>query len=115
MWGGQKFFMDNYLNRLILIFILVVTSGCAQWLPANYGEIAPGVFKISATGNSFASREDLQQKIDKKAEQLCLPHGYSYTKPANIESHKQEVTIDGVEQSSYYFVVSRVAYCNQEN
>ncbi|XPF95759.1 hypothetical protein ACM9HF_07000 [Colwellia sp. RE-S-Sl-9] len=63
------------MKYLSLMFIALLT-GCAAWFPANVHEVEEGVFTISAVGNSFASRDKMKEKINKKADFLCSGKGY---------------------------------------
>jgi hypothetical protein len=93
-----------------LLMPLFFLTGCAQWLPANYSELESGTYALSATGNSFASVEQLQEKIDKKAAQLCA-NGYNFVEPAEITNHTQDTYMNGTTYSGSYFVLHRVAKC----
>ena len=101
--------------RVIILFCIALLTSCAQWFPANYNELSPGVYQIAATGNSFASLKKLQLKIDKKATALCAPLGYSYPKKANFKVHKQQTYVNGVMQTSHYIVYKQVAVCDGAN
>lgn len=65
-------------------------AGCATWFPAAVQEMEPGVYKITATGNSFASLEEMKAKVNKKAEEKCEGKGYQHVKDPGVDFKQQK-------------------------
>ncbi|NRB39777.1 MAG: hypothetical protein HRU20_15140 [Pseudomonadales bacterium] len=91
--------------------LVVLGTGCAQWLPAASHEIEPGVFKITATGNSFASTDDLRKKVEKKAAKVCGDQAYKKASKDKYQSHKQRTYTDSGYQTSHYFTYTTTVEC----
>ena len=65
----------NYLQKRLLaaliIAFLCLATGCVQLLPASANKTGEHEYVITAFGNSFAGRDLLESKVDKKAEKVC--------------------------------------------
>lgn len=58
---------------LALLAGCLVLAGCAVTMVQT---VAPGSYAVTAHGNVFQSREDLQAAIDRKAVKLCGSAGW---------------------------------------
>lgn len=97
----------KYLSVVLVIFL----SDCATWFPASVHETEEGIFTISAVGNSFASREKMKVKINKKADSVCDGKGYERLVKEGTKWTKQKDYSTGV--SSSYKTMSMTITCKK--
>ncbi len=64
--------------KLIVALLVLLSYGCASWIPPAIQRHDNGSITLSTSGNSFASKENMKAKLDKKAEKLCEGRGYTY-------------------------------------
>lgn len=67
-----------FIAIALALLLPVTLNGCAQWFPASAQELSPGVYRVQAIGNSFATLSDLNAKIADKAAELCGAESFSY-------------------------------------
>ena len=96
-----------------IIVILILLSGCATWFPASVQEIEQGVFTISAIGNSFASREGMKEKINRKADSLCIDKGYEKLAKESVRWTKQRDYASG--RTETFQTMSMTITCKQSS
>src|SRR5690606_26746748 len=95
----------------LVIPSVFTVAGCAQMLPARSTLISPGVYQLKAYGNSFARRETLQAKFDKKAEKLCEAQPFTWQDDGNFEVKQERTYNNGGTQTNYYVVLTRTVKC----
>jgi len=101
--------------KILTIASFALLVACAQMFPAASKQIAPGVYELVATGNSFATREQLQSKIDKKATKLCGEKNYEYQGLGDYKLNKQKnYTSGGGYTSTHYFQLKTTIKCNTQ-
>ncbi len=100
--------------RYIIILLLIVVQGCAQMIPARAWEIEPGIYKLEASGNVFASDESLHAKIDKKSAKKCGVSGFSYLDKSSPRWNKQTTYSNGVRVTASYKVLTKTIQCNDK-
>lgn len=98
------------MKKVIVIFGFLM-SGCATWFPAAVHEVEDGVYTITATGNSFASLENMKVKVDKKAGVVCGEKGFSYRKEHDTAWQQQKDYSTGMTTS--YKQTSITVECNK--
>lgn len=99
------------MKHIILSSTIALTlTGCATWFPAAVQEMGDGVYKISATGNSFASQEKMKIKLVKKAESICKENGFDYVTEPKVDWKKQKDYSTGITTS--YKVMNISIKCN---
>ena len=76
--------------KTLVLVSSVLFIGCATWFPAAVQEVEPGTYKITATGNSFASLDDMKSKVEKKAEQKCAGKGYEHVEKSKTDFKQQK-------------------------
>ena len=97
-------FMKYFVLTAVLIF-----SGCATWIPPTVIELEEGTYRLSTTGNSFASREKMELKLEKKARSLCGESGFEYIKKPSVSWGEQKDYSTGMTVS--YKVMSTTVKC----
>ncbi len=97
---------------LIPAFMVV---GCAQMFPAAYKELDEGKYWIQATGNAFATPEQLSAKVEKRASQLCGEGGYVHDEPAKLEGHTQKTYSGTMVIEAGYSTFTSTVKCNDKN
>ena len=98
----------KYYTLILLLFI----QGCAQWFPANSKEIGPGVFRLQAVGNIFASDKGLLKKIEKKAAKKCGERGHVFIQNEGVKIETQPGYTNTANIETNYKVLTKVAKCN---
>ncbi|CAH0991052.1 hypothetical protein SIN8267_01153 [Sinobacterium norvegicum] len=76
-----------------IILLVFTLGGCAQWFPAHVDEYQPGEYRLTAYGNSFAKRQELQHKFDREAAKICGDEAYVYLDPGRVEWQESETSI----------------------
>ncbi|MCY4044429.1 MAG: hypothetical protein OXE99_05055 [Cellvibrionales bacterium] len=94
----------------LLIVTLFGASGCAQWLPASAIKQGDNEYQVTAFGNSFAGRDTLENKVDKKAEKICKK-GIESKSAGRQEVRKEVVYINGYPQTNRFFAYSKTVRC----
>ena len=93
------------------LLAVALLSGCATWFPAAVHELDDGSYKITATGNSFASIDKMKKKVEKKAKSLCEDNNVIYKQKASPKSHKDKDYVNG--GYTRYTTVSAIVSCSQ--
>ncbi len=101
------------MKMVFLIVAVLMVTGCAQMIPARSAEIAPGKYKLTASGNVFASIKSLIEKIDKKAVKLCGADNYSYKDAGDFSTPHSPAYVNGVDIGASYKVLTREITCKQ--
>ena len=86
-------------------------QGCAQMFPAHATKLDSGVYMIQSTGNLFASNESMQNKVDKKAENICQGKGFTDL-GGKIQAHNQPIYVSGIVTTSSYKTFNKTIQCN---
>lgn len=98
--------------RCCLVFGILFLAGCAQLHQAKSEQLEPGVHRLSAIGNVFASQEILQKKLNERAARICGGvDNYEYLGEVDIKEFDQEAGSDGVSVSGNYQLYSRLVRC----
>ncbi|MFA0813643.1 hypothetical protein [Microbulbifer epialgicus] len=96
--------------KKLLIALPFVISGCSL-VAATSKEVSPGTYAVTAGGNIFSKREDLQSKIDKKAIKLCGPGAYRFIGDAPIEVTSTSTYVNGTWMDVPGHRLTRVVVC----
>lgn len=108
-------FYFRYVKRAIFFLLIVGACGCAQLFPAAVSEIEPGVFRVQASGNSFASPASLRQKVESRALKICGQLGYKEVSPSNHDFLQQKNYSGSMTYSAGYQVITRYISCNSKS
>lgn len=100
-----------FTNKNILLFPVVLAFGCAQMFPARSEALGPGRYKVETSGNIFASKEAMIEKVDKKAASLCGNAGFEYVDEKGIDMEVSPTYHNGVLISMPYNVLNREIVC----
>ncbi len=103
----------SFLKVLLFLFSVLALSGCTQMLPARATEISQGVYELKAYGNIFASRETLQEKIDKKSAKVCEGKGYEYMELGKFEVKTEKNYSSPSISENHYVTLERKIQCNK--
>lgn len=95
--------------KYLSLIPVALLSGCATWFPASVHETEEGIYTISAVGNSFASREGMKEKINKKAASVCEGKGYDRVVKEGTKWTKQKDYSTGL--TSSYQTMSMTITC----
>jgi hypothetical protein len=82
-------------------------------IPATHAEIEPGKYSISTTGSVFSSRNDLQKKIDSKAEKLCGLDNYGYEGLGEFDKSTMKTYVNGSFMDVTSLHLKRIATCTE--
>ncbi|WP_407292312.1 hypothetical protein [Stutzerimonas zhaodongensis] len=100
------------MKNHIALGLAILLAGCAQMFPARYVELAPGKYKLEASGNMLASVPSLLEKIDSKAEKLCGAGKFFYKDDGDFSTPRSPAYINGVDIGASYQVVTREVVCH---
>ena len=99
--------------KSFIVACICMLAGCAQMIPARSVEISSGKYKLEASGNIFASHQQLQSIIDKKAKKLCGDNLYHYESPGDLEHKTQTTYHQGMRIQAGYNVLTKVITCQK--
>ncbi len=96
----------------LCLFLVVILTGCAQWIPARSTELSPGRYSLESSGNMFATYESLKKIIDKKAMKLCGEGLYEYESEGDLAHMTQTTYSQGMQIEAGYKVLTKIVACN---
>lgn len=95
------------------VLILPALLSCAQMVPARSTELSPGRHELTATGNTFSSRAELQKKVDAKAARICGAGPFIYEGNGEFEVKKTESYAVSGRMDTSYFELTRIVVCTE--
>lgn len=98
--------------RCILICSLLLLSGCTQLQQAKSEKLGDGVYRLSAIGNVFTSKDELNKKLNERASLLCGgKENFEYLNEIETKEFEQETNPGGVSVEGNYQLYSRLVKC----
>ena len=89
---------------------VVFSAGCVQLMPASANKKGENQYEVTSFGNSFAGREMLEEKVDKKAKKVCK-NGVQSISEGEYSQRKEQVYINGFPQTNTFFSFTKTVNC----
>ena len=98
--------------KYAIIASMLLISGCAHLSQTKTEKLAEGTHSLSTIGNVFASKDELQQKLNERAARICGgSENFEYIGEVEVKPFSQETNSSGVSTKGSYQVFSRLVRC----